>query len=48
MVHYTIKLSQEESEELKKIIRKGSHTTQAFRAAYIISERKRDNSNNYN
>jgi len=36
MVHYTIKLSQEESEELKKIIRKGSHTTQAFRAAYIL------------
>jgi len=36
MVHYTIKLSQNESEELHKVIRKGSHTSQAFRAAYIL------------
>ena len=36
MVHYTIKLSQIEAEELTKVINKGSHTTQAFRAAYIL------------
>jgi len=36
MVHYTIKLSQIEVEELSKIINKGSHTSQAFRSAYIL------------
>ncbi len=36
MVHYTIKLKKEEVEELSKIISKGSHTSQAFRAAYIL------------
>lgn len=33
---YTIKLSQSEVEELSKIISKGKHTSQAFRAAYIL------------
>jgi hypothetical protein len=36
MVHYTIKLNKYEVEELNKVINKGSHTTQAFRAAYIL------------
>ncbi len=36
MVHYTIKLNQIEVEELNKVISKGSHTSQAFRAAYIL------------
>ena len=36
MVHYTIKLRQSEVEELNNVINKGSHTTQAFRAAYIL------------
>jgi transposase len=36
MVHYTIKLSKEEVEELTKVINKGSHTSQAFRTAYIL------------
>jgi len=36
MVHYTIKLNQFEVEELAKVINKGSHTSQAFRAAYIL------------
>jgi hypothetical protein len=36
MVLYTIKLSQSEVEELNKVINKGSHTTQAYRAAYIL------------
>jgi len=36
MVHYTIKLSKSEAEELNKVINKGSHTSQAFRAAYIL------------
>jgi 5-deoxy-D-glucuronate isomerase len=36
MVLYTIKLSKSEVEELSKVISKGSHTTQAFRAAYIL------------
>ena len=36
MVHYTIKLNQIEVEELNKVINKGSHTSQAFRAAYIL------------
>jgi transposase len=36
MVLYTIKLSQSEVDELKKIINKGSHTSQSLRAAYIL------------
>ena len=32
----TIKLSKSEVEELDNVIRKGSHTSQAFRAAYIL------------
>jgi transposase len=36
MVLYTIKLSKFEVEELNKVIGKGSHTSQAFRAAYIL------------
>lgn len=36
MIHYTIKLSQSEVEELTKVINKGSHTTQCFRTAYIL------------
>ena len=36
MVHYTIKLSKSEAVELNKVINKGSHTSQAFRAAYIL------------
>ena len=36
MVHYRIKLTKSEVDELMKIIRKGSHTTQTYRAAYIL------------
>ncbi len=36
MVRYTIYLNQFEVEELKKVINKGSHTSQAYRAAYIL------------
>jgi len=36
MVHYTIKLSKDEVEELNDIINKGKHTSQAFRTAYIL------------
>jgi len=36
MVHYTIKLKQSEVEVLNDVISKGSHTSQAFRAAYIL------------
>jgi len=36
MIRYTIKLSQEEVHELMSIINKGSHTTQKYRAAYIL------------
>ena len=36
MIHYTIKLSKLEVEELNNVINKGSHTSQAFRAAYIL------------
>jgi transposase len=36
MILYTIKLSQSEVDELKKIINKGSHTSQSFRSAYIL------------
>ena len=36
MVLYTIKLSKLEVEELNKVISKGSHTSQSYRAAYIL------------
>jgi len=36
MIHYTIKLSKTEVEELNGIIKKGRHTSQAFRTAYIL------------
>ncbi len=36
MVHYTIRLKEAEVEELQKIINKGKHSTQAYRAAYIL------------
>lgn len=36
MVTYTIKLSRDEVTELTTIIHKGKHTTQAFRAAYVL------------
>jgi transposase len=36
MEHYTVKLTKSEVEELRAIINKGSHTSQTFRAAYIL------------
>lgn len=36
MVLYTIKLSKSEIEDLDKVISKGSHSSQAYRAAYIL------------
>ncbi len=36
MIRYTIKLTKAEVDELKSIINKGSHTSQTFRAAYIL------------
>jgi transposase len=36
VIRYTIKLTKSEVEELKVIINKGSHTSQTFRAAYIL------------
>ena len=36
MIRYRIRLSQEEVRELRIIINKGSHTSQTFRAAYIL------------
>lgn len=36
MIRYTIKLTKEEVAELQSIISKGSHTSQAFRTAYIL------------
>jgi hypothetical protein len=36
MIHYTIKLSKDEVEELMAIVNKGSHTAQSYRAAYIL------------
>lgn len=36
MILYTIKLTKTEVEELKAIINKGSHTSQTFRAAYVL------------
>ena len=36
MVRYTVKLNKEEVSELHAIVNKGSHTSQTFRAAYIL------------
>ena len=36
MIRYTIILNQFEVDELKKVINKGSHTSQAYRTAYIL------------
>tara|TARA_R110001592_G_scaffold83271_1_gene246541 strand:- start:726 stop:1190 length:465 start_codon:yes stop_codon:yes gene_type:complete len=36
MERYTVKLSKHEVEELTKVIDKGRHTSQAFRAAYVL------------
>src|SRR5665647_1102442 len=36
VIRYTIKLTKSEVEELQLIINKGSHTSQTFRAAYIL------------
>ncbi len=36
MIKYTVHLSKAEREELMSIISKGSHTSQTFRAAYIL------------
>src|SRR5580658_1858235 len=36
MVLYTVKLTKAEVDELQGIINKGSHTSQTFRAAYIL------------
>ena len=36
VVRYTIKLTKSEVDELHVIINKGSHTSQTFRAAYIL------------
>lgn len=36
MIHYTIKLTKDEVDQLRTIINKGSHTSQTFRVAYIL------------
>jgi len=36
MAKYRIKLTKEEVDELTSIIKKGSHTTQSYRAAYVL------------
>ena len=36
IIRYTVKLTESEVEELRAIINKGSHTSQTFRAAYIL------------
>ena len=36
VIRYTIKLTKSEVDELNVIINKGSHTSQTFRAAYIL------------
>jgi len=36
MVHYHVKLTKSEVEELHTIINKGSHSSQTFRTAYIL------------
>lgn len=35
-IRYTVKLTKPEVEELHEIVNKGSHTSQKFRAAYIL------------
>jgi hypothetical protein len=36
MARYRVKLTQEEVGELTSIIKKGSHTTQSYKAAYVL------------
>ena len=36
MAKYRIKLSKDEVSELTSIVKKGSHTTQSYRAAYVL------------
>jgi len=36
MAKYRIRLTKEEVSELTSIVKKGSHTTQAYRAAYVL------------
>jgi transposase len=36
MQKYTIKLTKEEVSELKSIVNKGSHTSQSYRASYVL------------
>ena len=36
MAKYRIKLTQEEVNELTSIVKRGSHTTQTYRAAYVL------------
>lgn len=36
MAKYRVKLTKEEVSELQKIVNKGSHSTQTYRAAYIL------------
>ena len=36
MAKYTIKLTQEEISELKAIVSKGFHSSQSYRAAYVL------------
>jgi hypothetical protein len=43
MATYTIKLSKEEVSELTAIVNKGSHTSQSYRAAYVLLNVDRGN-----
>ena len=36
MIRYRIRLTKEEVLELQKVVNKGSHSTQTYRAAYIL------------
>jgi hypothetical protein len=36
MIRYTIKLTKSEVEELVSIVKKGSHKSQSYQAAYIL------------
>jgi transposase len=36
MAKYRVKLTKDEVEELRSIIKKGSHTTQSYRASYVL------------
>jgi len=36
MAKYTIKLTKDEVDELRSIIKKGTHTTHSYRAAYVL------------